>query len=46
MIAFGSGHWWLRTPENYCERVATVSYNGAIDDFLAVRPAMWIDINT
>lgn len=54
MIAFGSGHWWLRSPGNYCERVATVSYNGylythglyAIDDFLAVRPAMWIDINT
>ena len=45
--------WWLRSPGRYQDSAATVSYDGDVDvrsgsvdcDDLAVRPALWIDLN-
>lgn len=45
--------WWLRSPGRYQDSAANVSYDGDVDvrsgsvdcDDLAVRPALWIDLN-
>ena len=46
--------WWLRSPGNIRNRAAYVYYDGDVDEFgyivsdaaLAVRPALWIDLNS
>ena len=50
--AEGNSSWWLRSPGNDGNRVIDVALSGKInyygytvdDDFLAVRPALWISI--
>ncbi|MBE7057687.1 MAG: hypothetical protein E7387_01110 [Ruminococcaceae bacterium] len=50
---FDSYNWWLRTPGNPKNTVAYVDDRGNINEdgrnvkvLTAVRPAMWIDLNS
>lgn len=50
----GNCWWWLRSPAYYQDRAANVYDGGGVieggsyvdDDYIAVRPALWIDLNT
>ena len=49
----GNCWWWLRSPGNYQDNAAIVSFDGAVicygysvnNDTVAVRPALWINLD-
>ena len=49
----GNCYWWLRTTGKYKNKASIVSYDGYVysdgwsvnDDRLAVRPALWINLD-